>query len=113
MARQTIQRALILNVMLEVPLAEWYGLELSKEAGLKSGTIYPALAALEKGRLLTSRWEDVDPKQVGRPRRRLYRLAPDRIGDINAYVAEFPVVLRPSAETVRRHRPGLARGRFA
>ncbi len=34
----------VLAVMGRAPLAEHYGLELSQEAGLKSGTIYPILA---------------------------------------------------------------------
>ncbi len=37
------------------------------------GTLYKALARLEKFGLLTSRWEDAAAAQ-GRPRRRLYEL---------------------------------------
>jgi len=60
--------------MLDQPIGAWYGLELGAAAGLKSGTIYPLLARLEKAGWLESEWEDVDPSVVGRPRRRLYRL---------------------------------------
>jgi DNA-binding PadR family transcriptional regulator len=69
--RQTIE---ILSTMLDDPYEQWYGLELSKAAGLKSGTIYPALARLENAGWLSSYWEDIDPSEAGRPRRRLYRL---------------------------------------
>ncbi|HEY2717616.1 MAG TPA: PadR family transcriptional regulator [Solirubrobacterales bacterium] len=60
--------------MLDDPYAQWYGLELAKASGLKPGTIYPALARLESAGWLSSYWEDVDPSEAGRPRRRLYRL---------------------------------------
>lgn len=56
-----------------------YGLELMKQAGLHSGTLYPALIRLETHGLVVSSWEDVDPKVIGRPRRRLYRLTGEGI----------------------------------
>jgi DNA-binding PadR family transcriptional regulator len=92
----TLQRALILRGMLEAPFADWYGLELARGAGLKSGTIYPALAALERSGLLSSSWESVDPAVEGRPRRRLYRLVPDRLPEAQQYVAHFDAALAPS-----------------
>lgn len=64
----------VLNVMLEAPTADWYGLELANRVKLKSGTIYPLLARLEGFGWLESRKEEVDPSEEGRPRRRLYRL---------------------------------------
>jgi PadR family transcriptional regulator PadR len=64
----------ILSAMLERPSDEWYGLELAERAELKSGTIYPALLRLEQAGWLASHWEEVNPTEVGRPRRRLYRL---------------------------------------
>jgi DNA-binding PadR family transcriptional regulator len=60
--------------MLDDPSRPWYGLEMAAASGLKSGTIYPLLARLERAGWLTSRWEDVDPVEAGRPRRRLYEL---------------------------------------
>lgn len=105
MGRMTLQRALILREMLEAPEAEWYGLELSTSAGLKTGTIYPALAALEQEGLLTSRWEEVDPGMVGRPRRRLYRFAGDALPSAHAYVAQYATALAPrSAKRRTGHR---------
>lgn len=55
-------------------LGWWWGMKLSEELDLRSGTIYPLLARLEKAEWLESSWEDVDPSEQGRPRRRLYRL---------------------------------------
>jgi hypothetical protein len=43
----TVQTLSVLSLMLTDPLAEWYGLQLSQEAGVKSGTLYPTLARLE------------------------------------------------------------------
>ncbi len=70
----TIQTLEVLSAMLADPYQEWYGLELANASGLKTGTIYPALARLEQAKWVSSYWEDVDPSAVGRPRRRLYRL---------------------------------------
>jgi len=101
MARMTIQRALILRAMLETPLEDWYGLELAETAGLKTGTIYPALAALEQTGLLTSTWEEIDPAHEGRPRRRFYRLVPERVADARSYVDQFDVALNPTRAPAR------------
>ena len=50
--------------------ARWrYGYDLSKETGLKSGTLYPILMRLEGQGWLETRWED-QPAE-GRPRRHL------------------------------------------
>ena len=72
--RMTIQTLAVLAAMLSEPDAEWYGLELCKGARLNPGTIYPILDRLLKAGWLERRWEEIDPKTEGRPRRRLYRL---------------------------------------
>jgi DNA-binding PadR family transcriptional regulator len=72
--RMTLSTLAILSAMLDEPAGAWYGLELSRAAGLKSGTIYPALARLEQARWVESAWEEGDPAALGRPLRRMYRL---------------------------------------
>ncbi len=72
--RLTVQTLAILSAMLDAPYEQWYGLELSRIADVKSGTLYPSLARLERAGWVSSSWEDVDPSVAGRPRRRLYRL---------------------------------------
>lgn len=53
--------------------SEWqHGYSLSRETGLKSGTLYPILMRLERQGWLEARWED-EPAP-GKPRRHLYRL---------------------------------------
>ena len=73
----TLQTQLVLRALLEHPTREFYGLEICAAAGLASGTIHPILARLEGLGWLQSRWEEVDPAEQGRPRRRYYRLSPD------------------------------------
>ena len=72
--RLTTQTLAVLATLLSDPEADWYGLELSKESGLKPGTIYPILARLLEAEWVERRWESIDPVVEGRPRRRFYRL---------------------------------------
>lgn len=72
MTRETMR---VLGVVLEAPAAEWYGLELAGRADLSPGTVYPILVRLERAGWLDSAWENVNPSEEGRPRRRLYRLS--------------------------------------
>jgi len=75
--RMTLPTQLVLSLLLHQPTHEMYGLQICTLAGLPSGTIHPILARLESLGWLESRWEDTDPSEVGRPRRRYYRLSPD------------------------------------
>lgn len=52
------------------------GADISKETGMRSGTLYPILFRMEQAKWITSEWEDVNPSKVGRPRKRLYTLTP-------------------------------------
>ena len=66
----------VLAVLLEEP-AEWrYGYNLSRETGLKSGTLYPLLIRLSERQWVESRWQHAE--ENGKPRH-MYRLtAPGR-----------------------------------
>ncbi|HEV2373056.1 MAG TPA: PadR family transcriptional regulator [Streptosporangiaceae bacterium] len=75
--RMTLPTQLVLRALLEDPAREMYGLEVCATTGLPSGTIHPILARLESAGWLESRWEQVDPRAAGRPRRRFYRLSQD------------------------------------
>ncbi|HWS57377.1 MAG TPA: helix-turn-helix transcriptional regulator [Actinotalea sp.] len=70
----TIPTQIVLQVLLQDPARELYGLEIGQSAGLASGTVHPILARLEALGWLESHWEDVDTRAVGRPARRYYRL---------------------------------------
>ncbi|MBV8539572.1 MAG: helix-turn-helix transcriptional regulator [Pseudonocardiales bacterium] len=86
----TLPTRLVLQAMLDDPTQEMYGLQIGREAGLPSGTIHPILIRLEGYGWLESRWEDIEPGKEGRPRRRYYRLKPDKIAHIGAALARVP-----------------------
>lgn len=50
------------------------GADLTRATGVPSGTMYPTLERLERAGWLAGRWESGDPRVLGRPLRRLYRL---------------------------------------
>jgi PadR family transcriptional regulator PadR len=62
----------VLAALLAQPQAWRYGYDLSKETGLKSGTLYPLLIRLSDHGLLEAEWRQ--PLQPGRPPRHAYRL---------------------------------------
>ena len=68
-SRQT--RAL-LAAFLERSRTWRHGYDLSKETGLRSGTLYPLLMRLSEQGLLESRWQE--PERPGLPPRHVYRL---------------------------------------
>lgn len=74
MGRRPVAAERILRALMEAPTERRYGLELMTQTGLRSGSLYPALATLEDRGWLSSSWESADPSAEGRPRRRLYRL---------------------------------------
>jgi PadR family transcriptional regulator, regulatory protein PadR len=49
-----------------------YGYDLSKETGLRSGTLYPLLMRLSEQGFLESRWQETE--RPGLPPRHVYRL---------------------------------------
>lgn len=51
-----------------------YGFEIMRVTELPSGTVYPLLRRLEDAGLVESRWEETDPSEQGRPRRRYYEV---------------------------------------
>src|SRR5260370_9322866 len=50
------------------------GAEIARATGLASGTLYPILLRVEAAKWLSSHWEEVDPSEVKRPRRRIYSI---------------------------------------
>lgn len=71
--RKSPQTSLLLESLLRQP-SEWrYGYDLSRETGLKSGTLYPILMRLAGKSLLETRWEETTGG--GRPPRHMYRLS--------------------------------------
>jgi DNA-binding PadR family transcriptional regulator len=104
--RMTLPTQLVLRELLEYPTRERYGLELGRAAGLPSGTIHPILARLERMGWLESAWEDADPHERGRPRRRYYKLTPDGAERARDALARA----HASTAALIRLRPGPAGG---
>jgi PadR family transcriptional regulator, regulatory protein PadR len=74
---------------------EWrYGYDVSRNTGLKSGTLYPILMRLADSRMLAAEWETMT--EQGRPPRHLYKLTDDGL----RYARE--VVTAASAAPVKR-----------
>jgi PadR family transcriptional regulator, regulatory protein PadR len=57
----------LLSIMLRQPRTWQYGYEISKQTGLKSGTLYPLFMRLSDQGLLDSQWQN--PERPGRPPR--------------------------------------------
>jgi PadR family transcriptional regulator PadR len=66
------QTKVVLLAFLENPQGWRYGYDLTKETGLKSGTLYPLLMRLHDQGLLDAEWHS--SPQPGRPARHAYRL---------------------------------------
>ena len=70
----TLLTARVLRALLDDPAAPRYGLDLMRELGIPSGTIFPLLARLEANGLARSELEQIDPHEQERPARRYYTL---------------------------------------
>src|SRR6266700_3124629 len=68
---QTLQA---LDAFLQDPKDWKYGYDISRNTGLKSGTLYPILIRLAERKLLEASWETAE---IGKPPRHMYRLTPD------------------------------------
>jgi PadR family transcriptional regulator PadR len=106
--RMTQATQQVLRALLAEPTREAYGAEIGRAAGLPSGTVTPILARLENAEILTSRVEDIDPAQAGRPRRKYYAFTPDGAERARDHLAR--AYTPTSAAGQARHRPGLAGG---
>jgi len=85
--RMTTPVRRVISALLTDPAAEWYGLDLMRDAGLASGTLYPILVRLERAGWVSSHWEDTDPVIEDRPTRRRYRMTPLGVTDARREVA--------------------------
>jgi DNA-binding PadR family transcriptional regulator len=68
---------------------QWrYGYDMSRNTGLKSGTLYPILMRLADHQMLETSWETTE---LGRPPRHMYRLTRDGLRFARAQVSTAPV----------------------
>ena len=80
--RKTKTQMAVLRLMLDRRTELLCGADFINEAGLFSGTLYPLLERLEEKGIVSSQWEEIDPREAGRPRRKFYRLT--GVGETNA-----------------------------
>jgi PadR family transcriptional regulator PadR len=80
---QTIQ---VFDAFLEAP-SDWrYGYDISRDTGLKSGTLYPILMRLADHELLETCWETTE---AGKPPRHMYRLTRDGLRSAREQVRSY------------------------
>ena len=72
--RMSAQTLKVLATFLSQTHNEFAGSEIARLVRIASGSLYPILIRLEEAKWLESRWEDGDPVEMGRPRRRFYRM---------------------------------------
>lgn len=85
---QTIR---VLERFAERPSTWHYGYELSRETGLKSGTLYPILMRLAKYGLLETKWLVTEE---GVPPRHTYRLTPKGVEVLRELPAKYKLGVR-------------------
>lgn len=69
----TLSTLKVLRCFLEQPHDSFAGSDIASHVKLASGTLYPILLRLEGYGWLQSEWEDGEPSNLNRPRKRLYR----------------------------------------
>jgi len=83
--RMSPETLLVLERFVERPTDWRYGYDLSRETGLKSGTLYPILMRLEKHTWLEACWVATED---GVPPRHTYRLTPNGLELARTQLAE-------------------------
>ena len=85
-----------LTVLHAVAQGTGHGFDVIDETGLPGGTVYPALARLERDGCVTSSWERVEVARAeGRPPRRYYRATPLGVRTLNEALERLRA-LRPA-----------------
>ncbi|MGL5824081.1 MAG: PadR family transcriptional regulator [Nocardioides sp.] len=101
--RRTKARAAIAVELLARRDAVHWGYELSRNAGVGAGSMYPFLSDLLEQGFLEDGWEDL-PHGAGRPARRYYRLTDDGIGYLRDFLGAASPRVRGSASSLRPRR---------
>ena len=90
----TLAVATVLRAFLDDPADPRYGYDLMRATGYPSGKLYPILARLEAAGWLVKQVENIDPAEIGRPPRRLYRIDPGCLSMIRTELAALSERLR-------------------
>jgi PadR family transcriptional regulator, regulatory protein PadR len=87
----------VLGALLSSGRIELSGADISRSTNLASGTLYPILFRLERAGWVESRWEEEEPRALGRPRRRLYQVTALGARNANAAVKDLEPAFRKVA----------------
>jgi len=87
--------ARLLRVFLEDPEQSHFGTELSSEARVSAGSLYPALRRMEAAGFIEGEWEAIDPSVEGRPARRYYKLTANGTRQAHLQLAEYSASFAP------------------
>lgn len=88
LSHQTLR---VLRVLLDDKRPRLAGSDITEQTNILSGTLYPLLMRLEKAGWLDSKWEELDPCEAGRPRKRLYQLTPNGYNKAQSAIQELTV----------------------
>jgi DNA-binding PadR family transcriptional regulator len=72
----TSQGMRVLAAFVNAGHIELTGASINQQTGILAGTLYPILIRFSEAGWLSDRWEDQEPCELGRPKRRYYRLTP-------------------------------------
>lgn len=89
----------VLAMLVEAYPRQISGSDVFNKTKMFSGTLYPIFARLLEAGWVESEWEDVNPTDAGRPRRRLYRLTSSGLGMAKLEIANIHAVTAPAART--------------
>ena len=64
----------VLHAFIEVGARELSGADIAERTRIMSGTLYPILLRFKSAGWLNDRWEDDEPAELGRPKRRYYKM---------------------------------------
>lgn len=67
------------------------GADIINQKKLFSGTLYPLLDRLNAAGWLKSRWEEIDPSVVGRPRKRLYQFTGEGVHRASQIIQDYGI----------------------
>ncbi len=91
-----------LKVLEAVASGTGYGFDIMEHTALPSGSVYPALAKLEKAKLLRSRWENASvARRDKRPPRRYYEITADGRQSLEDALSEARDLARSLAKAVK------------
>lgn len=84
--RKTHSLVQLAIALMNDPTGKYWGYQLSKESGVRSGVMYPLLSRMLLEGWLEDGWEEVDPSKTKRPARRYYTLTDEGRIELGALV---------------------------